>query len=161
MIPTRHVTITERDLKASIPCQKLWPAIEKMEELLRAISEVTAQEAQIQKDCSRVAVYVVLCERPEEKILNLTTTGPRSFQVEFRYSGYLPEDVWDRLARQTLKIRYVSQSAWSQDELISMTRAYVQAIRSDVLAGIVAQGSDPERRVHRMLLGLLPKEVSV
>lgn len=152
---TFHAKVDECDLRASIPCRRLWPALDRCEAILRAIPQVTVEEVQVQRHCSRVALYVVLRES-SEKILNLTITGPNRFQVEFRFSGYLPDDIWDRLIPQTLKVRYASSGSWAEEELLGTVHTYVQAVRPDVLAGIVAQGSDPERRICRLLEDLMP-----
>lgn len=114
---------------------------------------------QYPKDKKYTCWYVGDRSKEEPLLLNVNSdTG--NVKVEFRYSQYLPDEIFDELKEQVKNVRYVLLNPLGKSRVIDMIRIYLDAIHEDFQNSRLKIGgrSFAEDILYRMLSDIFPDD---
>lgn len=145
--------LERKPLTSYINDRRLQPCAMQASNLLSMIPQLKVWEVQYKgQGYANTCWYVGLATKNEPFLLNFTLI-PSNLNVEFRYSQYLPEQIFERLKWQNSSVRYADLKSYGIESIKDMIGKYLVNIESDFNNGLLKQGG--KSFVEKMMLNTL------
>jgi hypothetical protein len=132
---------------------KLLPWAVESEKLLSRLKMLKVWEVQYKgQGVANTCWYVGLVEKNAPFLLNFTMV-PSNLNIEFRFSQYLPPDIFESLKWQNTSWRYADLKTYGAANISTMIEKYIDNIKDDFQAELLKQGgkSFAEEIIYRSL----------
>lgn len=149
---------SQKPIASYINDDRLKHTADKSSKLLQRLPQLKVWEIQYKPPgYANTCWYVGFKERKDPYILNFSIT-PSSLNVEFRYSKYLPIEIFDKLKWQNSSWRYADTRTFTVDEIKEMINSYIKEIYSDFNDNKLKQGgkSFAEKIISQSLSKIYP-----
>ncbi|MFH0812327.1 MAG: hypothetical protein V2A69_05750 [Pseudomonadota bacterium] len=143
----------EKPLTSYINDRRLQPWAIESEKLLFRLARFKVWEVQYKgQGVANTCWYVGMVNKKEPFLLNFTII-PSNLNVEFRFSQYLPPDIFESLKWQNSSWRYADLNTYGADRIHTMIEKYLNNIQGDFDADLLEQGgkSFAEKIIYRSL----------
>lgn len=132
---------------------KLINYAKEAEKVLSLFPELTVWKIQRKgKGAPNVCWYVGFKDKEEPFLLNFTISTS-DLNIEYRFSQYLPKDIFEVLKWQTTSWRRANLKTYGFEKSISYIKSYLELIKEDFQKGILKQGG--KSFAEKMILNLL------
>jgi len=137
---------------------KLKPYAIEADKLLSRLHQLKVWEIQRKgQGYADNALYVGMASKNKPYLLNFKII-PSNLCVEFRFSQYLPDDIFELLKWQNTSWRYGDLKSFGIDRIKGMIERYIENIRSDFDAELLKPGgrSFAEEMIYKALKDIYP-----
>jgi hypothetical protein len=131
----------------------------KAADLLKCFPQLKVWEVQYKgQGIADTAWYIGFNSKNDPYIMNFKIV-PSNLNVEFRFSQYLPESIFELLNWQNSSWRYADFKKFGTGEVQSMIKQYLVNIQSDFNDGKLKQGgrSFAEKMIQKTLKNIFPE----
>ena len=130
----------DRQLTTFVNDPRLRSWAEESERILRQLPSLKVWEVQYKgQGVANTCWYVGINTQKKPYLINFTMI-PSNLNVEFRFSQYLPKDVFEKLKWQNSSWRYADIKTYGTKAVKEMIERYIANIKEDLVDGNLRQG---------------------